>query len=63
MTIPAHVRTVDIMNVRSLTSVSGVQGVEIINGVIVDLMESVNPEVNNYLLISVHTFTSTIDFG
>ena len=56
MTIPAHVRTVDIMIVRSLTSVSGVQGVEIINGVIVDLMESVNPEVNNYL-ISVHTFT------
>ena len=62
MTIPAHVRTVDIMIVRSLTSVGGVQGVEIINGVIVDLMESVNPEVNNYL-ISVHTFTSTIEFG
>ena len=58
------VKTVDIMTVRSLKSVSGVVAVEMdmINGVLKDLMESVGQEVNNYS-ISLHTFTSTIQYG
>ena len=45
VTITFHVKTADIMTVRSLTSVSGVVAVEMENGRLTDLMESVNPEV------------------
>jgi len=43
--ITFHVKTVDIMTVRSLKSVSGVVAVEMENGVLKDLMESVNPKI------------------
>ena len=47
MTTPCHVKNVDIMIVRSLTSVSGVVAVEMemINGALEDLTMSVSPEV------------------
>ena len=45
VSITFHVKTADIMTVRSLTSVSGVVAVEMENGRLTDLMESVNPEV------------------
>jgi len=50
--ITVHVRTVDIMTVRSLTSVSGVVGVEIINGVLKDLMESVSQKMRRSVVIT-----------
>jgi len=45
--ITVHVKAVDIMSVRSLKSVSGVVGVEIemINGGLKDLMDSVSLEI------------------
>jgi len=51
--ITFHVKTVDIMTVRSLKSVSGVVAVEMENGRLMDLMESASPEMK----ISVVTIT------
>ena len=48
VTITFHVKTADIMTVRSLTSVSGVVAVEMENGRLTDLMESASPEVKDY---------------
>ena len=59
MRITFPVKSVDILTVRSLKSVSGVVGVEMEKGRLKDLMESASPEVNNYP-ISVHAFTSII---
>ena len=42
VTKTVHVKTADIIIVRSLTSVSGVVAVEMENGVLEGLMESVN---------------------
>merc|ERR1739844_723823 len=49
VTTLCHVKNVDIMIVRSLTSVSGVVAVEMemINGALKDLMESVSPKGSN----------------
>ena len=67
MIIAVPVVTVDTMSVRSLCYVGGVVGVEVemINGVLKDLMESVRPEVNivNIYPIIVHTFTSITQLG
>ena len=51
VTITFPVKTVDIMIVRSLKSVSGVVGVEMENGRLADLMEFVNLKVNNNPII------------
>merc|ERR1711970_1273060 len=61
--ITFHVKTVDIMTVRSLKSVSGVVGVEMemINGRLTDHMESASQEMKiNVVTITVHVNTVDI---
>merc|ERR1719431_650251 len=62
--ITYHVKTVDIMTVRSLKSVYGVVAVEMENGRLTDLLESASPETTgikeNAVSIVLVRFVDTI---